>query len=412
MQALVFHGWWIVGVAMLAQAVSVGLGIYSYGLLVLPIGSELGANRMEMMWGKTGLSLMTIVVSPILGVLLDRRSTRALMIFGALALGSAFALISVSRTPWEFAFAFAVLPAVAMAFLGPLGTSVLVTRWFTAQRGRALSLAALGSSIGGLLIPLLFQALIDARGWRSACLWTGIAAIALLAPAILVLVRNRPADLALYPDGAATARPSTAHAAGAPVVHLLRSGLFWRIAITVGAVFAANAALLVNLVPFAQGQGIASKQAALLVSVFAISGIGGKLLFGLVADRVDLKIALVALMALQAPPILAMGTTSTYPVMAISAAVLGMASGGLMPGWTALLARIYGPMHCGRVLGRMLPVAGVMSTLIVPFVGLLFDRSGDYARAFMFLAVLVILATVFLAPLRHVTRLAPGEVCR
>jgi MFS family permease len=103
-----------------------------------------------------------------------------------------------------------------------------------------------------------------------------------------------------------------------------------------------------------------------------------------------------------------MGTTSTYPVMAISAAVLGMASGGLMPGWTALLARIYGPMHCGRVLGRMLPVAGVMSTLIVPFVGLLFDRSGDYARAFMFLAVLVILATVFLAPLRHNTRLAPG----
>ena len=53
MQALVFHGWWIVGVAMLAQAVSVGLAIYSYGLLVLPIGSELGASRMEMMWGKT-----------------------------------------------------------------------------------------------------------------------------------------------------------------------------------------------------------------------------------------------------------------------------------------------------------------------------------------------------------------------
>ena len=108
MQALVFHGWWIVGVAMLAQAVSVGLAIYSYGLLVLPIGSELGASRMEMMWGKTGLSLMTIVVSPILGVLLDRHSTRALMILGVLALGSAFALISVSRSPWEFAFAFAV----------------------------------------------------------------------------------------------------------------------------------------------------------------------------------------------------------------------------------------------------------------------------------------------------------------
>ncbi len=408
----VFHGWWIVGVAMLTQAVATGLAIYSYGLLVLPVSTELGASRMEMMWGKTGLSLMTILVSPFLGALLDRRSTRVLMVLGALALGSAFALLSVSRTPWEFAIAFAILPALAMAFLGPLGTSALVTRWFTARRGRALSLAALGSSIGGLLIPLFFQALIDAHGWRLACLWTGIAIVVLLVPVIVAWVRNWPAELALHPDGAATTGAYAAQPMPAPMERLLRSGLFWRIAITIGTVFAANAALLVNLVPFAQGQGIVSKQAALLVSMYAISGIGGKLLFGLIADRIDLKTALATVMALQAPPILVLGMTGDFQVMVICAAILGVASGGLMPGWTALLARIYGPIHYGRVLGRMLPVAGIMSTLIIPSIGFLFDLSGDYVMAFMILAALVILATMWLVPLRQGVCLAPEGMGR
>lgn len=200
-----FHGWWIVGVAMLTQAVSTGLAIYSYGLLVVPIGTEFGASRMEMMWGKTGLSLMTMMVSPLLGTLLDCRSTRALMVLGSLALGSAFLWISVSRTLWEFVFAFAVLPAAAVA-------------------------------------------------------------------------------------------------------------------------------------------------------------------------------------------------------------LLGAASGGLMPGWTALLARLYGPMHYGRVMGRMLLVTGIMATMIVPLVGFLFDRSGDYDIAFLCLALLVLAATLLLAPMRKGNRPAPVAV--
>lgn len=401
-----FHGWWIVGVAMLTQAVSTGLAIYSYGLLVIPVGGELGARRMEMMWGKTGFSLMTILVSPLLGTLLDHRSVRALMVLGGLALGSAFMLISVSRTVWEFTIAFAVLPGVANALLGTLGTSALVTRWFTAKRGRALSLAALGSSIGGLAIPYLFQALIDVRGWRSACLWIGIAAMVLLLPAIVVLVRSRPADLGLHPDGAAAAHVSKGHASPMPANNLLRSAKFWRIAVTVGAVFAANAALLVNIVPFAQGQGIASKQAALLMAVLALSSVCGKLLFSLVADRVDLKVALVAVMAFLVPPILVMRGTSYYPVMMICAIALGLATGGLMPGWTSLLARMYGPTIYAQAMGRMLPVIGAMGILIVPFIGFLFDVSGNYVTAFMFLAVLVSAATAFLAPLRCNTHYA------
>lgn len=407
-----FYGWWIVAVAMFAQALSTGLAIYSYGLLVVPVGTEFGVSRMDMMWGKTGLSLMTILVSPLFGTLLDRFRARTLMGLGSLALGAAFIWISVSRTLWEFVFAFAVLSAVAIALLGALGTSALVTRWFVCRRGRALSLTALGSSIGGLFVPYLFQSLIDALGWRAACGWVGLATVVLLAPLILMRVRDRPADLGLHPDGTATAMAATAHAAPAsmPVDGLLRSGRFWQIAIATGAVFAASAALLVNLVPYAHGQGIASKQAALLVSAYAMSGIGGKLLFSLIADRVDLKVSLLTVMALLIPPIVVLTQTNAYEVMLLCSVVLGMASGGLMPGWTALLARLYGPMHYGRVMGRMLPVTGIMATVIVPFVGYLFDRSGNYDIAFPGLATLVLAAIVLLAPMRREERPAHAIV--
>ncbi|AMN46237.1 esterase [Steroidobacter denitrificans] len=402
-QTGIFHGWWIVGVALLAQAITTGLVIYSYGLLVMPIGTEFGANRFEMMWGKTGLSLMTILVSPFFGTLLDRYSARLLMTLGVLALSSTFIWISISSTLWEFVFAFAALSAVAMALLGTLGTSVLVTRWFRNKRGRALSLTALGSSIGGLFIPYLFQVLIDTFGWRTACAWFGAGTAVLLLPLVFILVRNRPADLGLYPDGTVTTTEVAAQALSEPtsVDGLLLSKRFWQLAIAIGAVFAVSAALLVNIVPYAQGQGIVSQHAALLISAYAISGIGGKLLFSLIADRVDLKMSLQIAMALLVPPIVTLTQTDTYKTMLICSVLLGMVSGALMPGWTALLAHLYGPIHYGRVMGRMLPVTGVMATVIVPLVGYLFDRSGNYNTAFFCLATFVIIAIVLLVSMRE-----------
>ena len=78
-----FYGWRIVVVAMLALGLSNGLVSYSYGLLVLPLGTEFGANRMLMMWGLTASSMATVLISPFAGSLMDRRSARVLFSVGA-----------------------------------------------------------------------------------------------------------------------------------------------------------------------------------------------------------------------------------------------------------------------------------------------------------------------------------------
>ncbi|HQX46684.1 MAG TPA: MFS transporter, partial [Steroidobacteraceae bacterium] len=123
-----FYGWRIVVVAMLALGLSNGLVSYSYGLLVLPLGTEFGANRMLMMWGLTASSMATVLISPFAGSLMDRRSARVLFSVGAVCLALGMSLIAVSRNVWEFILVFGLLMSVGATLLGPIGANTIVAR--------------------------------------------------------------------------------------------------------------------------------------------------------------------------------------------------------------------------------------------------------------------------------------------
>jgi len=402
-----FHGWRIVVVAMLALGLSNGLVSYSYGLLVLPLGTEFGANRMLMMWGLTASSMVTVLISPFAGSLMDRRSARVLFSVGAVCLALGMSLIAMSRNVWEFILIFGLLMSVGATLLGPIGANTIVARWFARRRGRALGITAIGTSLGGLLVPLLLQTLIDAYGWRIACLWMAAIALLLLLPPIWLVVRNRPADLGLQPDG----QPGSGHSVGATPLasdaappELMTDATFWRIALAVGVLMATFTVILANLVPFAVGHGVAARQAALLISIISVAGISGKLLFSVFADRIDLKWAMLVALVMLGLPMVALTALHSYPAMVLSAVSMGLASGAFLPAWSALVARIYGPSIFGRVMGRMQPIAIVMVMLAMPLSGHLFDRTGNYSATFLTMAAAVVLALVVFFPVRVASR--------
>lgn len=404
-----YYGWKIVVVAMLAQGVSMGVASYSYGVLVMPMSVEFGASRMEMMWGMTGSTLMTVLISPFFGSLVDRRPAKLLLVCGSLTLATALLLISRAGNVWGFIVPFAIFTSFSAVLLGPIGTNALVARWFSRQRGRALSLTALGTSFGGLLFPVLFQILIDADGWRAACVWVALICIVISLPPILLWVKDRPIDLGLTLDGealpneASVSTAASSSIAPAAIDRLFRHGPFWRIGIAVGAMFSAYIALLANLVPYALGQGIASGQAALLISTIAMAGVVGKLLFSIIADRVNLKVTMLITMGMVGLPLLmlALVHSAKYVTMLACAAAVGLAFGALMCAWGALLARIYGPLNYGRVMGWMQPVTVLMVMVAMPLCGYLFDRNGNYSLAFLMLAALLCIAALFLTTMKY-----------
>lgn len=398
-----FYGWRIVAVAMLALGLSNGVASYSYGLLVLPMGNEFGASRMEMMWGMTAGALASVLISPLAGSLMDKRSARMLFSVGALCLAGALVLLSILRNVWEFVLVFGSVMAVSSTLLGPLGANTLVTRWFSRHRGRALGIAAIGTSLGGLLVPLLFQTLIDAQGWRQACLWLAGVVMIVLLPPVLWIVRNRPEDLGLPPDGETTSprgQSATMAAGNAELPNLLKDASFWRISLAVGVLMAAFTAVLANLVPFAVGHGIAAKQAALLLSAISAAGVSGKLLFSVFADRINLKWALLAALLMAGLPMLFLVQFHDYWAMVVAAISVGLASGAFLPAWGAILARIYGPLVFGRVMGRMQPVTIIMVMATMPMTGYLFDLTGSYSTAFLVLAGAIAVAIIGFLPLK------------
>jgi len=396
-----FHGWRVVAVCMLVFGLANGITAYSYGVLVLPIGEEFGAGRGELMLGLTVSSFISILIAPVLGGLMDKGQARLLFSGAALLLGLELLLISFATSVWMFIAIFALASPVASTLLGPVGTNTVVARWFSRQRARALGILAMGTSIGGLLVPLLLQTLIDQFGWREACRWMALLVPALLVPFVMGVIRNAPQDMGLTPDGDAES-PGAVAAQGvtAAMPDVFRDIAFWRISIAVGVLMAAFTASLANLVPFAGGYGVTGAPAAALMSALAAAGLGGKLLFTLFATRINLKLALLASLLLVGLPLAGLTLWKSYAAMLSAAVCLGLASGAFLPAWSAIVARIYGPAVFGRVMGRMQSVTIPMVMIGTPATGYVFDITGSYDAAFLMFTVAAALAMAVLMPLR------------
>jgi sugar phosphate permease len=293
----VFYGWVIVAGVFLAQFFMVGFFTYGFPLLVEPVQQTFGASVTEVQLGISFGALVGAVAAPILGPLADRWSARGMIIIGALMLIASLLLMSVSPNIHLFVGVMAVMISGANLLLGPITGSTLVSRWFDAARGRALGIAATGTSIGGAVMPLLLGNWIAAVGWRGGLQWLAACVTCLVLPILVFGVRDRPSDKGLFPDGAASEPVRSAEAAAAAAQtwttgEVLRSRSYWLIGGSLGLLFLSYVGVLANLHKYATSLGIGLNNASALISVIAASGFAGKLLFGYAADRISLRVGL------------------------------------------------------------------------------------------------------------------------
>jgi len=411
-----FYGWWLVAVGMVALGVSSGTVMYAYSVLVIPLEREFHATRMAMMWGITLSSLASALASFWFGPMADRGRIRGMMAVGALLLTAGLSALSLTSAAWQVALCYVLFMGFAQVLLGPLTSSTLVARWFNHRRGLALGVLALGSSFGGLLLPPLLQYLIAQLGWRMACRVLALVVLTVTLPPVWLLIVNFPADKGLVPDG----RPQAEAEGGAPgplsvpltVAEILHRADFWFVALAVGVLFATHTALLSNLAPYAVGHGLTGSAAATLISTVAMTGMAGTVLFGLVADRVDLRLALGAAMTLEGVALVLFRHGAFAWELRVASGALGVAAGAAFPIWGTILGRAFGPLNYGRVMGLMDPL--MITPLIVvssPLAGRIFDVTGHYRAVFdMFLGALL-LAGLLLTRLQPI-RKHDGETLR
>lgn len=401
-----FHGWRLVGSGFVLQGLATAAVSYSYGVVLGPIAAEFGASRFETMLGITASTLVSGLVSPFLGIAMDRQSLRRLALAGSLLLGSGFALLSRATAIWQVVAVYGLCMAPAMVLIGPTMVSTLLSRWFSRRRGTALGVAAMGTSAFGLLMPPLLQMAIAGVGWRDALLGSGVALLLAALPAAW-MIRDRPQSLGLGMDGDPPADGPAAAAAGpdsATTRGIFAQSNFWMVAVVVGLLFSTYSAMMSNLVPLARDNGHAAELGALLMSAIAGCGMAGKLAFGVVADRIDLRLGLAAAIVLVVCSLVMLMAAANYPTMLAASCLLGLAAGGMLPVWGSLMAVLFGAAHYGRVMGLMSPVMMPLILAGAPLAGWSCDRSGSYLPALAGFAAALLLALVALARIRMPAR--------
>ncbi len=367
----VFYGWVIVGAAMVVTCIGFG-AMFSLGVFLQPISADTG-------WSRTGISTAALlnflcmgVGSFVWGALSDRLGTRVVVLLGGTLIGFGTVMASRAATLGQFQISFGVVVGFAAGSLyAPL--TATTTRWFTRNRSLAVALVSAGLGLGSTTTAPLARWIITNYDWRTAMLVIGDLAWLFIIPAAL-LVREPPASATAGLPGAAPAADDPELTAG----QALRTPQFAAIAFTYFACCAAHSGPIFHMVTHAIDHGVPAMAAATVLSVAGLASLSGKILCGLVADRVGAKQVLLSGLALQAVAITFYLVTSELWHFYGAALVFGFAYGGVMPLYAILVREYFG----ARIMGTIFGAVGFVSTLgmaLGPWAGgWLYDTLGDY----------------------------------
>lgn len=364
------RNWSLVAAGAVLGCVAVG-AVFSLAVLLGPMGAATGWSRAGLSGAMTLAFLSMGVAGFGWGLLSDRIGPRAVALAGSLLLGLACVLASRAASLLQFQLAYGVLLGVAAAaFFAPVIAATAAA--FERRRNLAISLVSAGVGVAPMTLSPLVAWLISHYDWRTTLLIVGALAWTLTLPAVW-FVRAAPA--------AAHAATAASEASGAPpatMARALRSRPFIVLGLAYLACCAAHSGPIFHTVSYAIGCGLPVTAAVTIYSMEGAAGLGGRLLFGTLADRFGAKPILVAglfVQGLAAVSYLAVNQLDGFYAVAI---VFGMAYGGTMPLYASLARDAFDP----RILGGVLGAASLLSSLgmaLGPVVGgWLYDRYGSY----------------------------------
>ena len=197
-----FYGWFVVIASILAGAVQSGGSVWGASVFVSHMTDELGWARSAFFGAFTLRAVVGGVLSPFIGPLQDTRSgPRILMLLTGLTMGFSLMGLKWVDNIVVFYVLFGALGALTMIGGAEMLTVAIVPKWFVRKRGRAVAIASTGTAMGPLFFPFLVHGIITLVGWRDAWMVLGIGSMAIMVP-LALMVRSRPEDIGLLPDGA------------------------------------------------------------------------------------------------------------------------------------------------------------------------------------------------------------------
>jgi len=352
----------------------VGIGaMFSLAVYLQPMSVETGWSRAGISSAMT-LNFLTMGVAAFgWGAASDRFGTRVVVLTGAALLGLGLVLASRAASLIQFQLIYGTVVGLAAgAFYAPMIAAA--TTWFDNNRSLAVSLVSAGMGVAPMTVSPFARWLISTYDWRTAMMTIGIIAWILLIPAAL-LVRQPPVVAAVGPESARKAAPGTA----GTVSQALRSPQFVVLALTFFGCCAAHSGPIFHMVSYAISCGVPAMAAVSIYSLEGLSGLGGRLLLGTLADRLGVKPVMVAGLMVQALAIATYLVVDRLGAFYALSIVFGTAYGGVMPLYAVLAREYFGPLIIGTLFGAATMASSIGMAFGPLAGGWVFDTFGNYS---------------------------------
>lgn len=391
-----FYGWVVVGVVFVTMAVAVNART-AFSLFLPPVLDEFGWDRGLAAGAFSFGFLVSAGLSPVLGRLMDRRGPRVVMELGVGLLGSGLLLASLIERPWQLYATLGVLVGAGSNCLGYTGQALFLPNWFVRRRSFAISIAFSGVGLGSILLLPALQAIIEQAGWRAACLALGALALVLLVP-LNLLLRGRPQELGLEPDGDERAADGRGGAPTSNVVdpawaavdwtlpRAARTARFWWVALGYFGGLYAWYSVQVHQTKYLVEIGFDATAAAWALGLVSLVAVPGQIALGHLSDRIGREwvwsigcagfaLCYLALLALQAWP--------NAALLGLMIGAQGMLGYGLVTVMGAITAEIFEGRNYGQIFS-VLMLAMISGGAAGPWItGLLHDATGGYGPGFV-----------------------------
>jgi len=334
---------------------------------------------------------------PLVGFMMDRLGPRVVIPFGAMLVAAGFALTTLISTPMGLYLTFGLLAVNGSMAMSYIVHSMFLTKWFVRNRGLAVGVAFSGVGVGGILLLPAMQYVIDAFGWRAACLAMAGLIIAVVIPLNAIFQRGDPADMGLAPDGGGRTRGDEVESAVDPVVdHVwaqtdwtlslaMRTARFWWVFVGFFCGLFVWYGIQAHQTKFLIESGFDSTFAATALGLVALIGVVGQIAIGALSDQVGREVAwTVSLVGFVLASILLLQlerdpTASTLYWMIAMQGLLGY---GLAAIFGSVITEIFSGPRLASIFAIISLGGNIGAGAGAWLLGALHDAEGDYRTGF------------------------------
>lgn len=402
-----FPGWTMLGIAAAAQFMSAPGQSYSVAAFKEPMREALSMSETDYSLAYGVATIISGVLLPFVGRLVDRLGARKLLPTLAFLLGAACLCMSHADGLVGVYVGFGLIRPLGQGALTLVATW-LVGEWFEVRRGFATAVSGMGGALSVMTIPLLNSWVISQYGWRTGWVVLGVLVWAVVVLPSMIFVRDRPEELGLHPDGIEPPADGQLldengerRIAGWPVSRVMRDLTFWKLLVVPATSGMVGTGLIFHQVSLLGSRGVPASWALALISLQAMVATLAALGAGWLTDRYPNRYLLGGSMLILSGATLLVLLLPRPELALIYAVMLGLHGSIMRSTGTVVWLNYYGRAHQGAVRGVAFSVM-ILAAAVGPLpFALAVDRLGSYNVALLaFVAVPLLAGAVVVSTLR------------